>query len=90
MPKEYHFGIYGPPEILTMEVENLITDKAKEYNGEWYNSGTAFGDGVIERDICYFFTSNGDRKKFKKVMVDLFEKFGDKIVFSTWVEDEQD
>jgi hypothetical protein len=89
--KEFHFGIYGPPDILTMEVENLITDKAKEYNGEWIGSGTAFDENRMERDICFVFYTNKYRKRFHKRMEEMFQTFPKDIVyFDLYVEDEKD
>jgi hypothetical protein len=91
MSKEYHFDIYGPPEILTGEAENFITKIAEKCNGEWIGSGTAFDEGVMERDIAFIFYTNKYRARFKKEMEGLFKTFPkDVINFNLYVTDEDE
>ena len=66
MTKEYVFEIYGPPELLNNTVEKKLTTLAEKYNGEWFNSGTAFDGDMSQRDIDWFFKTVKDRSEFKK------------------------
>lgn len=73
MTKEYVFEIYGPPELLNETTEKKLTAIAEKYNGEWFNSGTAFDEGITQRDIDYFFKTVKNRNKFKKEVEKMFK-----------------
>ena len=91
MPKEFHFDMYGPPDILTHDAEDHITRIAEKCNGEWIGSGTAFDGGMMERDICFIFYTNKYRKRFQKEMEEVCQTFPkDAINFELYVTDEED
>jgi hypothetical protein len=85
MTKEYVFEIYGPPEILNDTMEKKLTAIAEKYNGEWFNSGTAFDGEMSQRDIDWFFKTVKDRNKFKKEVEKMFKT--DEVFFEMYTDE---